>query len=818
MPSSAAIRLRCRLDRAALLGSLAFVFCLGLATAPTPASGQAWVGIPARPAGSAGFQLSGAKPDPNAQMLVQANELNYDYRGERVTAVGAVQISYAGSTLEADRVTYNQQTKRLFAEGNVRLTEADGKIINADRLDLDDHFRDGFVDTLHVETVDKTRMAAARAERTEGGVTVFQSGVYTACEPCKDNPAAPPKWQVKAARIIHSEAEKTIYFEDSRIEFWGVPVAYLPYFWTPDPTVKKKTGFLHPRLISSTYLGTGIEAPFFWNLAPDYDVTFSPIVTTNGTVVGSVEWRQRLMNGAYMVRGIGAFQPDRTPFAGTAGDRDLRGAIESKGDFRLSQNWWYGWDATLLTDNAFAPQYKLTRQGTEAVSQGYVFGRGTNSYFDARTIGFYGFSPIDVQKQLPIIHPLVDYKYKFGFPVFGGELTYNVNLASLTRQQADFDPITQTAASTGICDTTDLAAVKNRSNCLLRGIAGTYTRLSAEAEWRRTIIDPIGQIWTPFARLRADVASVNYLSDPNMGNFIDTSATSPARLMPTVGLDYRYPFISAHSWGTQIIEPRAQVIIRPNEQQIGRFPNEDSQALVFDDANLFAINKFPGYDRVEGGGRANVGVQYTAQFNQGGYFNALFGQSYQLFGVNSYAVADMANAGLDSGLETRRSDYVARATLQPNKTYTFASRFRFDDATFETKRLELEGRVNFDRWTAALTYGRYDAQPINGLLLPREGVSPSASVRLTQNWSVSAAALYSIDSARLNTAQLGLSYIDECLALNLVFSSNYGYSGDIVPNRTVMLQLNLRTLGAVQTSQSLSNVTSISNTGQASWF
>jgi LPS-assembly protein len=288
--------------------------------------------------------------------------------------------------------------------------------------------------------------------------------------------------------------------------------------------------------------------------------------------------------------------------------------------------------------------------------------------------------------------------------------------------------------------------------------------------------------------------------------------------MPTVGLDYRYPFISAHSWGTQIIEPRAQVIIRPNEQQIGRFPNEDSQALVFDDANLFAINKFPGYDRVEGGGRANVGVQYTAQFNQGGYFNAMFGQSYQLFGVNSYAVADMANAGLDSGLETRRSDYVARATYQPNKIYTFASRFRFDDATFETKRLELEGRVNFDRWTAALTYGRYDAQPINGLLLPREGVSPSASVRLTQNWSVSAAALYSIDSARLNTAQLGLSYIDECLALNLVFSSNYGYSGDIVPNRTVMLQLNLRTLGAVQTSQSLSNVTSISNTGQASWF
>lgn len=817
-PPSPPTRSRSRL-RDALLASSAIVLCCGFASA---AFAQAWVGIPPRPAGSSGLQLR--KPDPNAQMLVQAKEINYDYRGERVSAVGGVQISYSGSVLEADQVTYNQQTKRLYAEGNVRLTDPEGKIITAERLDLDDHFRDGFVDSLHVETVDKTRMAAARAERTGEGVTVFQSGVYTACEPCKDNPAAPPKWQVKAARIIHSEAEKVIYFEDARLEFWGVPLAYLPYFWTPDPSVKKKTGFLYPRVMASSYFGYGVETPFFWNIAPDYDVTFSPIVTTQNVVMGAVEWRQRLVNGAYDIRGIGAFQPDRTAFVDTAGDRDFRGAIETRGDFRLAQNWWYGWDATLFTDNAFAPQYKLTRQqGTEAISQGYVFGRGTNSYFDARALSFYGLSTMDVQKQLPFIHPLIDYKYKFGSPIFGGEVTYNVNLASLSRQQADFDPITQAAASTNfpfdnknVCDTTDPAAVKNRTNCLLRGIAGTYTRLSAEAEWRRTIVDPIGQLWTPFARLRTDVAQVNYLADPYMANFIDTNANSLARVMPAVGVDYRYPFLSAHSWGTQIIEPRAQIILRPNESQIGAFPNEDSQSLVFDDANLFAISKFPGYDRAEGGGRANVGVQYTAQFNQGGYFNALFGQSYHLFGVNSYATPDMANAGLDSGLETNRSDYVARATFQPNQTYTFASRFRFDENTFATKRLEVDGQINFDRWSAGLTYGRYEAQPISGLLFPREGVSPRANLKLTQNWSVSASALYSIDSARLNTAKVGLGYIDECIALNMTFSSNYGYKGDIVPNHTVLLQVVLRTLGGVQTSQSLSGANTLNSTN--SWF
>ena len=86
--------------------------------------------------------------------------------------------------------------------------------------------------------------------------------------------------------------------------------------------------------------------------------------------------------------------------------------------------------------------------------------------------------------------------------------------------------------------------------------------------------------------------------------------------MPTAGVEYRYPFINVQSWGTQTIEPIAQVIVRPNETKIGELPNEDSQSFIFDASNLFRVNKFAGWDRVEGGGRLNVGVQYTAQFNQ----------------------------------------------------------------------------------------------------------------------------------------------------------------------------------------------------------
>ena len=119
-------------------------------------------------------------------------------------------------------------------------------------------------------------MAAARADRSSGDFTVFQSGVYTACEPCKDDPKKPPLWQIKAARIIHDTGEKMIYFENAHVEFFGTPMAYFPYFSTPDPTVKRKSGFLYPVALYSSIYGAGVQIPYYWALAPDYDLTITP--------------------------------------------------------------------------------------------------------------------------------------------------------------------------------------------------------------------------------------------------------------------------------------------------------------------------------------------------------------------------------------------------------------------------------------------------------------------------------------------------------------------------------------------------------------
>ena len=99
------------------------------------------------------------------------------------------------------------------------------------------------------------------------------------------------------------------------------------------------------------------------------------------------------------------------------------------------------------------------------------------------------------------------------------------------------------------------------AQCLLRGMPGTYTRLTAEAQWRRSFTDPIGQIWTPFAIMRADAIDASISNQPGVSNFLPVGDTQAVRLMPAVGLEYRYPFINVQPWGTTTIEPIAQVIV-----------------------------------------------------------------------------------------------------------------------------------------------------------------------------------------------------------------------------------------------------------------
>ena len=799
------------------------------------------------------------------QLLLEAKELVYDNDRNTVAAIGDVELNYKGRTLQADRVVYDRAGGRVTAEGNARLTEADGTVVTASRFELTDDFRSGFIDSLRItqKTTDDgrpvtARFSAPRAERVEGETTVFERGTYTACEPCKANPEKPPLWQVKAARIIHNNQERTIYYENATLELAGIPIAYVPYFWSPDPTVRRLSGFLAPTYVASSALGFGVTTPYFFNLAPNYDVTVAPTLLTRQGLLGQAEFRHRVDNGLYNIKATGIAQQDTSAFLDPplgAGDRELRGSVESTGLFFINDRWKWGWDATVVSDKWFLSNYKVrpdqdvtANYFREATSTLFLQGQGDRSFFDARGYYFRALSTYDWQKQQPVVHPVVDYDKRVDGPApLGGEVAFNGNITSLSRQETDFQEIPNqltrlsvTSPDGSIFPLYDTCAVFSRKSCIVRGIAGTSTRASADLSWRREFVDMAGQVWTPFTYLRTDAFWVQPdttgFQNYGLTNFIDPQDQFVGRVMPAVGLEYRFPFVADTSRGlTQVVEPIAQVIARPKEARIGRLPNEDAQSLVFDDTSLFEWDKFSGYDRVEGGVRANVGAQYSVTGANGLYGNLLFGQSINVAGANSFATGDIANTGLDSGLENDRSDFVARAHFAPNEAIAFTTRARLNEADLSMKRFETGVRATYGPLTSTFLYAHYDPQPELGIDYPREGFLTALNFKVNQNWFVAGSAIVDLDRDAIDRERfiasylaspkaavygksspftiggltLGAGYEDECATFSVLYSSALKDTADGTKERdqTVLLRIELRTLGQTTFSSSLSSNT-----------
>jgi LPS-assembly protein len=254
----------------------------------------------------------------------------------------------------------------------------------------------------------------------------------------------------------------------------------------------------------------------------------------------------------------------------------------------------------------------------------------------------------------------------------------------------------------------------------------------------------------------------------------------------------------------------------PNESNIGNLPNEDSQSLVFDDTNLFSVDKYTGYDRVEGGTRANYGAQYSLGMINGAHANMLIGQSVQMAGLNSFAQRGLALEGTDSGLDKTTSDYVSRLQFVPNANYSFTARGRFDPDGLNSKRFELENRASFGDLSTNLIYANYAAQPNVGITNRREGLGVGAGYRLTPNWSVAGNTLFALtrylsdpDLPRAYIAAYSASatYHDECTDLSIAYIGREPYAtGTTTQDQTIFVRLTLRSLGTIETKREMGSL------------
>jgi len=724
---------------------------------------------PAAPARLLPEDYFGSAPvEAGAQMVINANTLTVDSGTSVVTAVGNVQIYYSGYALVADRIVYDQRAGSVELIGHVAVRDPEGNVFVTERARLTDDFKTGFLQSLVFETPSGERITADEAELTADMRMVFVNGVFSPCGECIDEKGRRIGWRLKAVRVVHDETEAVYYFERPSLELLGVPVAWLPFFVIPEVPDANVSRFLTPEVSFDRQRGVGLAIPYYWALDPNYSVTFAPTLFTRQGLMADVAFAHELEAGQYDIHGWAIYQFNPSAYAGEVGDRSWRGAIQSSGEFTPAEHWTLGWSATAFTDPGFLPDYGVGEtEKVFAVNQLYASYLSTDLYKDVRVRQFLDLGDTSPAEQAGQGVELPKARYE-----------------QVVRLDGDRGEVRLSASVLGIArgaDQTELVPPPGGPFEQVFGLEGNKLHASLEAGWTKQYVAPGGVLVAPYLGLRADAASYDGAS-----SFVDAPpAGSLLALTPIAAVDMRWPLIGRTEGVTHLVEPIVQVVARGGSATTPGITNDDAQSFVFEDTNLFSFNRFSGFDRQETGVRAAWGVHYNAQFDGGGWLDAVFGKTYQIAGINSFALDpadDPTVPGVGEGLdEGPLSHFVIGATGSPGGGLTFGAKALIDPSPVAISRLALAATLDANRAKYGIDYSYIAPNPTIGVADPRHEIGGSATVPLGDYWSATGSLHWDLTAMSFAAATGGLDYDDGYLAYG-VSATAYGPTSATSPD------------------------------------
>jgi len=674
-------------------------------------------------------------------VLLQADQVEYDVDHQVVTASGHVEVDYDGRILMAQKLSYDQKTDVMTASGHVSVLDAKGNVAFADHVVLKDKMRNGALDGFAAMIGPTGRLAAAKAMREGDRYTTAYRAAYTPCKICNQPGQRTPLWQVKAYKIVHDQVKKRIKFTDATVEVMGVPVLYSPYLTQADPTVRYASGLLMPDLGNSTNIGYYAKLPYYISLSPSQDLTLAPLVSTHGGEVLEGEYRERWMGGGMWLQGSVGFNPS----GGISGKQDqVYSHLFGSGRIPIDDQWSTGFDVQLTSDETYLKRYDISLIDRLTTNL-FVQGENGRSRFSVDGYFFQGLRATDDNRTFPVPLPLVQYTYIPEGRTEWGQFRFDFSSVALTRDMGTDDQ-----------------------------------RASAEIRWRKPFIAGNGMLFNIEADAKGDSYHVQDSAPlPSNSRFIE-------RGMTYLALDWRWPFVSqGRSGNALVIEPIAQVIAAPYGGNPAGIPLEDSASLELDENNIFSFDQLPGHDLIEGGPRANAGVRADAIFASGAHVEALIGQSYRL-------KPDPIFAG-DSGLSGTTSDIVGRFSIKfpPYVDLTHRIDYNQDTGTVERNEVYLTG--TYGRTSAQISYVQLAPSAVTLGLDSREEINAQVDLNLFKYWQAFAAVQRDLIAGEMINTEYGIGYEDECLAIALAYRRKYTSQPTLPPSTAVLLRIGLKT-------------------------
>lgn len=693
-----------------------------------------------------------------------SDQLEYDSRADVVTASGDVRLTRDGNRLRADRVTWSRSTGQVVAEGDIAVTNPEGDVAYGDRIELTDSLKDGVVDNMLVVLDQGGRIAARRGTRDESGVVTVESAAYTPCS-VTTSAGCPkePSWKLTALRIRYDPNRERIRYSGAGLTLFGLPTIPLPAF-SHSIGNNSDSGLLAPSIRLDRVNGFEVAVPYFFNLAPNRDLTVTPHLFTSVLPMLEAEYRSLTARGAYRVKGyatVSRRSDDLLLGADPSGsEQSFRGYLDAVGRFQIDPNWSVSGSLRYATDQTFQRRYDINRDD-RLRSNLSVERIDRDSYFRVSGWAVQTLRVGDDQGMQPVALPEIDYRHRVE-GLLGGVAQVQLNSLAIGRSDGQ--------------DT---------------------QRAFASARWDLTRYTPLGQEVTITAYGRADAYNANDTLTTAVASYRGDEGFS-GRGIAALAVDVRWPFIGAVGAGTQRISPRFQVVASPKVENLA-VPNEDARAVDLEDSNLFALNRFPGYDRFEDSTRFTYGLDYALDL-PGVAVQANIGQSYRLSERQTILPSG-------TGLSDRMSDIVGRTDIRFRDFVTFTHRYRLDKDGLKIRRNEVDATVGSRRTYVQAGYLRLD-RDIADLedLRDREEVRLAGRVAVGRFWSAFASATVDLTDRREDTLsvsdgfdpirhRLGAQYEDDCLRLGLTWKRDYARVGDARSGSSYLVTLAFKNLG-----------------------
>jgi LPS-assembly protein len=671
-----------------------------------------------------------------------------------VTAQGEVRMARDGNYVAAEQVVWDRKTDVVTAKGNVVVLTPEGdKLLGNDAV-LTNEMHDAAVSNLLVVLENGGRIAAQRGSR-KGDVTTLEHAIYSPCPVTTDSGCPKrPSWAITAARVIDDPAHDRIRFLGGRLQLFGITLPLLPVFNIATGN-EGATGWLAPDFSISSKKGFEIAVPYHWQIASNRDLTLTPHLYTG--VFPAIEAKYRDLNslGAFQLGGFLTYGTvDKVSTIATSSRKGLRGYFEGNGKLQLDPVWSITGSVRFATDKTVTRRYDIT---SDDRLRSFVNAEriDPDSYISIAGWAFEGLRADDKQKQIPIALPAIDARFRRN--VAGGTLQLQANSLSIIR------------------------------------IEGQDTeRAFASAEWDLRRLTPWGQQVTLTAFGRGDVYHTDEAGSTLVPIYRGQNGWH-ARAIGALAADIQWPFVGPLFGGVQRLTPRVQLVLTPPTSNLD-IPNEDARSVDLEDSNLFALNRFPGYDRWEDSSRITYGVDWSLD-RPNLTIDSTIGQSVR-FRKNLNIFPE------GTGLNDRISDFVGRTRIRYGRLLEITHRYRIDKTNFAVRRNEVDLTIGTQQTYAQVGYLRLNRNidPTVEDLRDKEELRFAGRVLFHRYWSIFGATVIDLTDKRedpLSLAdgwqpvrhRLGIQYEDDCLEVGVTWRRDYEQIGAFRKGSTFSLHL-----------------------------